>query len=148
MEELVIRSYEEADWPLARQIHDLARPIELAGSCDPRAFEPLADDAEDLQEFQNCQKLVACLNDRVVGFIGIEDDVVGWLYVHPDETGKGIGRRLLKTGLTRIKTKASVYVLDGNERARYLYEREGFSIVNKFKSDNKGYPCTVLKLSQ
>jgi GNAT superfamily N-acetyltransferase len=146
--ELVTRDYQETDWQQVRLIHDQARPIELEGSCDPRAFTPLADDESDLAEFQQCQKVVACLDDRVVGFVGISGVEIGWLYVDPDESGKGVGRFLLKTALEAIKTSASVYVLDGNKRAINLYLSEGFSIVDTFKSDNNGYACTVLKLSQ
>ncbi len=145
---LVIRDYEEGDWPHARRVHDLARPIELEGSCDPRAFVPLADDAADLDEFQQCQKLVACIDGRVVGFVGVDHDEVGWLYVDPADTGKGIGRRLLRAGLSRIEARVSVHVLSGNARALSLYESEGFTIVNTFRSDNNGYAWTVLKLSQ
>ena len=53
------REYEERDWPEVSKIHDLARPIELEGSCDPKAFVRLADDKNDLQEFLNSGKLVA-----------------------------------------------------------------------------------------
>ena len=148
MEEVVIRSYEEADWPHARRIHDLARPNELEGSCDPRAFVPLADDEKDLKEFQACRKLVACLGDRVIGFVGVDGNEVGWLYVDPKETGKGVGRQLLQVALRSINTKAMVHVLDGNARALNLYLSEGFTIASTFKSDNNGYACTVHKLAQ
>lgn len=148
MDELSIRGYENRDWPVVRLIHDSARPFELEGSCDPRAFVPLSEDENGLREFQQCQKLVACLDDRVVGFIGIDGDEIGWLYVNPQETGKGIGRYLLRNGLGYMETKASVYVLEGNIRAKKLYLSEGFTIANMYKSENNGYACTVLKLSQ
>jgi ribosomal protein S18 acetylase RimI-like enzyme len=145
---LLTRLYTNSDWDEVRIIHDLARPIELEGSCDPRAFVPLADDEKDLKEFQQCQKLVACLDDRITGFVGIDGGRIGWLYVNPADTGCGIGRYLVRTALDRLKNKASVYVLDGNSRAIKLYQSEGFTIVSSFKSDNNGYTCTVLKMSE
>ena len=146
LDDLVIRRYEDTDWPQAQIIHDLARPIELDGSCDPRAFVPLADDDNDLQQFRGCQKLVACAAGQVVGFVGINADEIGWLYVHPDHSGKGVGRRLLRRGQKTITGDACVHVLAGNVPAINLYKSEGYSVVDQFKSDNNGYSCTVLKL--
>ncbi len=54
MNELQVRDYKDSDSNRCRDIHDLARPIELQGSCDPRAFVPLANDAKDLAEYQRC----------------------------------------------------------------------------------------------
>lgn len=142
------REYEEADWQTVCQIHDLARPIELEGSCDPRAFIALADDVDDLKQFLESQKLVACCETRVVGFVCTNGDEIGWLYVDPLETGRGIGRYLVRQALDQIGTPASVFVLDGNLRAKNLYLSEGFKIVDRFNSKTNGYPCTVLKMSQ
>ena len=148
MSDISTREYEERDWPEVSKIHDLARPIELEGSCDSKAFVRLADDKKDLQEFLNSGKLVACYETRIVGFIGIDASTIGWLYVDPKETGKGIGRYLFRQALFRIKQGASVFVLDGNVKAISLYKSEAFEVVDRFESDNNGYPCTVLKMSQ
>ncbi|MBQ73635.1 MAG: GNAT family N-acetyltransferase [Gammaproteobacteria bacterium] len=148
MVDILIREYEEDDWQEVRRIHDLARPIELEGSCDPRAFVPLADDEKDLEQFEQCRKLVASAAGRILGFVGVSEDEVGWLYVDPEDSGKGIGRKLLREGVRQIRTKASVYVLKGNTPALNLYASEGFARVSKFDSENNGYPCVVLKLSQ
>ena len=146
MSDIATREYEERDWPEVSRIHDLARPIELEGSCDPRTFVPLADDKNDLQEFLNSRKLVACYETRIVGFIGIDASTIGWLYVDPKEAGKGIGRRLVREALVRVRQGASVFVLEGNVRAISLYESEFFEVVDRFDSDNNGYPCTVLEM--
>lgn len=143
----LIRPYRDSDWLAVSLIHDLARPIELEGSCDSRAFVPLAEDQADLLQFRQCRKLVACFDERVVGFIGTSDNEIGWLYVDPAETGKGAGRLLLRAAVASIEGRASVHVLDGNSRALNLYQSEGFVIVDSFRSRNNGYPCTVLELS-
>jgi ribosomal protein S18 acetylase RimI-like enzyme len=147
-QDVIIRPYQDDDWPAACQIHDLARPVELAGSCDPRAFVPLADDPEDLAEFNSANKSVAMLVERVAGFVGVEGDQVGWLYVHPDLTGQGIGRQLLRHAISTIEGNASVHVLEGNSTALSLYDSEGFRFTEKFKGRNNGYPCVVIRLSQ
>ena len=43
---ILYRKYEEKDWKAICAIHDLARPHELLGSCDPRAFIPIEQDKE------------------------------------------------------------------------------------------------------
>lgn len=144
----IIRNYHDNDRTELHRIHDLARPIELAGSCDPRAFVALAEDKEDLAEFDKAQKFVTAIDDRIVGFIGIDDNIVGWLYVDPENIGRGIGRRLLQFALTQLTDPGIVYVLNKNEVALKLYKSEGFTVTDQFKSKNNGYPCTVLKLEQ
>ena len=141
----IIRCFQEADWPNICQIHDLARPDELNGSCDSRAFVPIEQDPE-VEHLKLCRKQVALMNDQVVGFVGIHEGYLGWLYVHPDYYGRGIGRKLLQTGLRLIDGKAWTIALAGNTRALKLYQSEGFSEVNRYESDNAGYPCTCLRL--
>ena len=143
----LVRSYHPADWQSLCQIHDLARPDELAGSCDPRAFVPLENDKE-VEHLKLCQKIVAFSDDRVAGFIGVDDGYIGWLYIHPDFHRQGIGRDLLKEGLKLIKEKAWTIALAGNSPAVKLYQSEGFIEVNRYESDNAGYPCTCVRLEK
>ncbi|NGN96568.1 GNAT family N-acetyltransferase [Grimontia sp. S25] len=131
---VAIREYEDSDWLVTCSIHDRARAIELKGTCDEKAFVPLAEDVNDLESFTLSQKFVACINEQVVGFVGIRDCEVTWLYVDPNEFHKGIGRQLLKHGLEKIRDKAETYVLEGNLYARNLYESEGFKVITKFNS--------------
>ncbi len=142
---LTIRAYHDDDWPLICQIHDLARPDELRGSCDPRAFVPIEKDQE-VEHLRLCQKQVAIMNGQIVGFVGIHEGYLGWLYVHPDHYGMGIGRKLLQTGLKLINGNAWTIVLAGNTRAIDLYQSEGFSEINRYESDNAGYACTCIRL--
>ncbi len=111
-----IRPYLRADWHSTCQIHDLARPDELAGSCDPKAFIPINEDKE-IKHLKVCQKLVAVSDGRVAGFIGVSEGYIGWLYIHLDFYRQRIGRDLLKEGLKLIKEKAWTIALTGNSRA-------------------------------
>ena len=144
---LVIRPYQAADWARICQIHDAARPIELAGSCDPRSFVPIEEDHE-VADLKRSRKLVACLGDELVGFVGVDGDYLAWLYVDPDHFGKGIGRKLLQAGVELIPGKAWTIALAGNSRAVDLYKSEGFIEVHRYESDNAGYPCTCLRLER
>ena len=86
------------------------------------------------------------MDDNIVGFVGIHKGYLGWLYVHPDYYGLGIGRKLLQTGLKLINGTAWTIALGGNTRAIDLYQSEGFREVNRYKSDNAGYACTCVRL--
>jgi ribosomal protein S18 acetylase RimI-like enzyme len=142
---LTIRPFTDHDWPIICQIHDLARPDELAGSCDPRAFVPIEEDPE-MEELRSSQKLIAEKSGEVVGFVGVIEDYLAWLYVHPRYYGQGIGRKLLRSGLTLINGKAWTITLAGNTRALNLYQSEGFRELNRYESENAGYPCICLRL--
>ena len=145
--EIFLRPYHPEDWKAICQIHDLARPDELLGSCDPRAFVPIEED-EEVEHLTKCQKIVAVVGKTVVGFIGVDATYIGWLYIHPDFYGQGIGRKLLQAGLGLVEGKAWTIALDGNSRAINLYQSEGFLVVNRYKSDNAGYPCACVRLER
>ena len=133
---IAYREYQEPDWKDICQIHDRARPDELRGSCDPRAFVPIEQDKE-VEELKTSRKFVACNNEKVVGFVGVDDKYLAWLYIDPDHYGKGIGRELLKLGIREIGAGAWTIVLDGNQKAISLYESEGFQDVRRFARDRK-----------
>jgi len=144
---IYIRPYQSQDWPVICQIHDLARPDELEGSCDPRAFVPIEEDPE-VELLKQSQKFVAVENGEITGFVGVHENYLAWLYVHPQHYGKGIGRSLLQTGIKNIPGKAWTIALAGNTRAVDLYQSEGFREVHRYQSDNAGYPCTCLRLER
>ncbi len=142
-----IRPYEEKDWKRICAIHDAARPDELHGSCDPRAFVPIEEDSE-VEDLKKSQKFVATEADHIVGFVGVDDKYLAWLYVDPAHYHRGIGRLLLRKGLEVIGSDAWTIVLDGNKKAITLYESEGLIEARRFESNNAGYPCSCLRLEQ
>lgn len=144
---IAYRDYQEADWSAICKVHDSARPDELVGSCDPRAFIPIEQDPE-VEELKKHKKFVATEGDKVVGFVALEDRYISFLYVDPDHYGQGIGRRLLQLANETIGPGAWTIVLDGNQRAIRLYESEGYREVRRFAGDNAGYPCICVRMER
>lgn len=142
-----IRDYRDEDFDAVVAIHDRARPDELAGSCDPRGFVPLAEDAPALVDFRRSRKWVAVEGDRIVGFAGVDGPYVSWLYVDPARYGAGIGRALLRLAVREAGPDAWTIALEGNARARALYESEGFAAVKTFAGKNNGYSCTCVRMA-
>ena len=78
---------------------------------------------------------------RVVGFASFcpsrDEDApratgeVPAIYVEPPAMGKGVGRKLLEEATAELRlagfTRATLWVLEGNERARRFYENEGWT---------------------
>ena len=144
---ITYRDYQDADWQAICTIHDRARPDELKGSCDPRAFVPIELD-RDVNDLKRSQKFVACDGDKVVGFSAVDEKYVSFLYVDPDYYGQGVGRKLLQMAINAIGQGAWTIVLNGNQRAIALYESEGFEERERFKGDNAGYPCICLRMER
>jgi len=144
---ITYREYNDTDWQSICQIHDRARPDELKGSCDPRGFIPIEEDKE-VEELKACKKLVACDDETVVGFVGVDDKYLAWLYIDPSHYGKGIGRELLRIGIREIGEGAWTIVLDGNRSAIKLYESEEFKEVRRFTGENNGYPVTCIRMER
>jgi GNAT superfamily N-acetyltransferase len=148
MRNLEIRHDRVKDWNRICEIHDLARPLELKGSCDPRAFIPIGEDPE-IEELRLCTRLIACKGKSILGFAGINEDYLAWLYVDPAFHGHGVGSMLLDASLDLIgDKKAWTIVLEGNETARRLYDKRGFKLIERFEGNNAGFACIGLRLSR
>lgn len=142
-----IRAYKTEDWNDLCVVHDLSRPIELSGSCDPRAFIHLDSDEEGKTDILESTKLIAEVDGRVVGFVAIDKNVVCWLYVLPECAGQGIGKQLLLSALRLIEGEAITYVLSGNDRALNLYRKVGFNGTEVIESNCSGFSCKYIALS-
>lgn len=93
--------------------------------------------------------------------VEIEGQIVGWctvgktrdedvtpeigelygIYIHPDFIGKGLGSALMEHALTVLKNdgydKATLWVLDTNEKTRRFYEKKGWVVEGKTKVDKR-----------
>ena len=102
-----VRPYTAKDWDGICQVHDRSRPQELEESLNKNQFTPLNEDPEN-SALQQCRLLVACEDDRVIGFTGSHEDYLGWLYMDPAYRGRGIAKQLLGKALRQQNTNLMV----------------------------------------
>ena len=144
--DFAIRDYRPADWPAICRVHDRARPDELRGSYDARAFIPLAKDPEG-EYIKVCNIFVAQDGIEIVAFAGIDEPYLAWLYVDPARYRRGIGRALLRHCLDRLSEDAWTQACGNNEPAITLYLSEGFVIESRYIGDNAGFKGPGVRLA-
>ena len=127
--EIIIRPYEERDWPAIEAIHDGARMQELTLAQLAEAFIPLKQAAVSEGLFDYAVA-VAERDGRVAGFVAYTPEELGWLYVAPGCMRQGIGAALVRHALDRRDGPMTLEVLVGNEPARRLYEGCGFRLTD------------------
>jgi GNAT superfamily N-acetyltransferase len=72
---------------------------------------------------------VADDDDRVVGFAALSDDMLMWIYVHPDAQRRGAGTALLDKAKERRPSGFRLWTFQRNTGARRFYERYGLHAV-------------------
>ena len=84
-------------------------------------------------------------NGRIQGFLGVHEDYVDMLFIHPDYFGKGVGTRLLKHALENLgATKVSVN--EQNEKALHFYKKFGFKTMRRDERDGMDMPYPILHM--
>ena len=68
--------------------------------------------------------------DRILGFIGMDNNYIAGIFVCSDVQSKGVGKQLLDYVKT-IKPELSLNVYKKNVRAVQFYQREAFSILSE-----------------
>lgn len=82
---------------------------------------------------------------RIAAFMGLSDELIEMLFVHPDEQGKGYGKLLIRYALHE-RHIYKVDVNEQNEKACLFYQHVGFNIINRDETDPTGNPFPILHL--
>lgn len=84
--------------------------------------------------------------NRIAAFMGLSDELIEMLFVHPEEQGKGYGKRLIEFAIYN-KHIFKVDVNEQNEKATSFYLNRGFDITGRDETDSSGNPFPILHLS-
>lgn len=82
---------------------------------------------------------------KITAFMGLSDELIEMLFVHPDEQGKGYGKRLMKYAIHN-KHIYKVDVNEQNEQALQFYLYLGFEVASRDATDSTGNPFPILHL--
>ena len=69
--------------------------------------------------------------------MGLSDELIEILFVHPDEQGKGYGKQLMQYALHE-KHIYKVDVNEQNEKAHRFYLHMGFQLIGRDETDPSG----------
>lgn len=70
-------------------------------------------------------------NNKVVGMIAFNENVIYQLYIDIDYQGKGLGRRFLELAKANSKGSLTLFTFEVNHRAQRFYEKNGFKIIGR-----------------
>jgi len=133
----------ENDWPRLREIRLAALKEHPQGFLASHEREAAYDERRWRQEFLRGEWNIMLAGDHEIGLLGVtrepgmpsQECYLEYLWVAPGFRRSGVASVLLRTVLDRLRDSgvhtAWLYILDGNERARRLYQRFGFQSTNE-----------------
>jgi GNAT superfamily N-acetyltransferase len=133
----MVRLYKQNDWESVCDIHDRARIDELKNSVGLDAFLTLEQTYQNEGLFDG-EVWVYEFENKVIGFMSLNDNELTWLYVSPEHYKKGIGKALLQKAIEIVKDSIFTEVLCGNDVAMSFYLSQGFEVVQKTKGKLAG----------
>jgi putative acetyltransferase len=86
------------------------------------------------------------IDNRIIGFLGVADHHLEMLFIHPDYSGRGIGKRLLHFSIESLNVQ-KVDVNEQNDQAVDFYLHCGFQVVSRSELDATGKPYPILHLA-
>ncbi|SEH91382.1 putative acetyltransferase [Paenimyroides aquimaris] len=90
-------------------------------------------------------KCVKNETDKIIGFLGVAEQNLEMLFIHPDYRGKHVGKTLVNFAITEMNIK-KVDVNEQNEQAVGFYKKCGFETINRSELDSSGKPYPILHM--
>lgn len=86
-------------------------------------------------------------DNQIRAFMGLDDDLIQMLFIHPAFRGKGLGKLLVEYGIGQHAI-TKVDVNEQNLQALGFYNYMGFQIYERFEHDSayKPYPVLAMQL--
>jgi putative acetyltransferase len=83
--------------------------------------------------------------ETITGFLGVTEQKIEMLFIHPDKRGQGIGSLLNQFAVEQLHTH-KVDVNEQNEEAVAFYKKLGYEIVGRTEVDGLGKPFPILQM--
>jgi putative acetyltransferase len=80
---------------------------------------------------------------EILGFMGIDGQMLEMLFISADARGKGYGKALLHYGIETFSIN-ELTVNEQNPLAKGFYEKLGFQVVKRTATDQQGKPYPIL----
>ena len=100
---------------------------------------------EDIAYFKPLIRGVRDDKNKIIGFIGVADQNLEMLFLHPNYRAKGIGKNLLEYAIGKLNV-TKVDVNEENEQAVGFYQHFGFKIIGRSELDSSAKPYPVLHM--
>jgi len=83
--------------------------------------------------------------NKIVGFLGVAEQNLEMLFIHPEYRGRKIGKLLLDYSLENLAV-TKVDVNEQNEQAVGFYTHCGFEVIGRSELDATGKPYPILHM--
>lgn len=109
---------------------------------DIQYFKPLI-----LNTYLDAVNLRCIRNEQnnIIGFLGVAEQNLEMLFIHPNHRGKSIGKSLLNYAIKNMQV-TKVDVNEQNKQALGFYQHFGFQIINRSEVDASGKPYPILHM--
>ncbi len=81
----------------------------------------------------------------IIGFLGVAENKIEMLFIHPKALGKGIGKTFVNYAIQQMQA-TKVDVNEQNQQAVGFYEYLGFKTISRSELDSLGKPYPILHL--
>ena len=104
---------------------------------------------ELLQGFDFTELKVFCqINEnKIIGFIGLNNTKIEMLFIDPKYFGKGFGKNLINFAIENHNANL-VDVNEQNTNAKKFYEKQGFKVYERTEKDDLGKDYPILKMKR
>ena len=83
--------------------------------------------------------------EKILGFMGIENNKIEMLFIHPDYRGHGIGKQFIAHAITLFNV-SSVDVNEQNVQGLGFYKHMGFKVIDRSPTDESGNPFPIVHM--